>query len=329
MRANITRRKLLSYSAVAAGGIAARRSVSAAAVPTVRTRALEIAYHERGNSGGIPVILMHGFPDDAHAYDGVTSLLAKQGFRTFAPYLRGYGSTKFLDAAAPRKSQQAAIGQDAIDFADALGLRRFIVCGYDWGGRAAGIAAALYPDRVSAAVLIGGYTIRNTVTANGPPDLAAIKAGWYQWYFGTDAGRRGLEQYRRELGKFLWHDWSPTWQFTEATYELTAASFDNPDFVDCVVHSYQHRNFMAAGEPRFEDMERRLAARPKIEVPTVVLHGGDSGLNRRPPEATAEEKQDFTKLVARRIVDGAGHFLPHEKPAVVAAAVLEAHMASR
>ncbi|MDH4064785.1 MAG: alpha/beta hydrolase [Acidobacteriota bacterium] len=291
---------------------------------TTRTNVLEIGYHESGDPAGFPVILLHGFPDDAHAYDGVSPLLAQAGFRAMAVYLRGYGPTRFLDRSAPRTAEQAAIGQDVIDFADALGLRRFALAGFDWGGRAACIAAALYPGRVRAAVLIGGYSIQNTVTPpTAPVQPAAARRLWYQWYFNTEAGRRGLIDNRRGLCELLWREWSPTWRFTDETYALTARSFDNPDFVECVIHSYRHRNFNAPGEPRFVDMERQLAARPPIDVPAIVLHGGDDGFGRRPPEVMPAERALFPKLVAKRIVAGAGHFVPHETPEPVATALLD------
>src|SRR5579864_366721 len=194
---------------------------SAPAVKTTRTNILEIGYHENGGASGFPVILLHGFPDDAHAYDGVAPVLAKAGYRALAVYLRGYGPTRFLDPAAARTAEQAAIGQDVIDFADALKLGRFVVAGFDWGGRAACVASALHPDRVRAAVLIGGYTIQNTVT---PPRAAAPEVArrlWYQWYFNTDAGRAALEQNRRGLCELLWREWSPTWRFSDQMFNLT------------------------------------------------------------------------------------------------------------
>jgi pimeloyl-ACP methyl ester carboxylesterase len=288
------------------------------------TSFLRIAYHEAGNAAGFPVILLHGFPDDARAYDRVASALASQGCRTFAVYLRGYGPTRFLDAAAPRMAEQAAIGQDVIDFADALKLDRFVVCGYDWGGRAACIAAALYPDRVRAAVLMGGYTIQDTIKLGPPGAPAFVKMAWYQWYFNTETGRQGLAQTRRALCRFMWQEWSPTWRFSDEEFDLTALSFDNPDFVDVVVHSYRHRILNAPGEARYLDMERKLALRPKIVVPSVLLYGQDSGFGRPADETTAEERGQFSKLVARRIVPGAGHFVPRERPAEVVAAVLQA-----
>jgi pimeloyl-ACP methyl ester carboxylesterase len=304
-------------------GRAAAQPGAAPAIKTIRTGVLEIGYHESGSASGFPVILLHGFPDDAHAYDGVAPLLAHAGYRALAVYLRGYGPTRFLDASAPRTAEQAAIGQDVIDFADALEMPRFAVTGYDWGGRAACIAAALHPDRVRAAVLVGGYSIQNTVTPGRPSSPDAARRLWYQWYFNTEVGRAGLAQNRRALSELLWREWSPTWRFTPEMFNLTAASFDNPDFVDCVIHSYRHRNFNAPGEPRFLEMERKLAGRPPIVVPTISLHGGDDGFGRAAAEISAAEREVLPKIVAKRIVDGAGHFVPHEKPEAVASALLE------
>jgi pimeloyl-ACP methyl ester carboxylesterase len=293
------------------------------AVKTVRTNVLEIGYHENGDAAGFPVILLHGFPDDAHAYDGVAPVLARAGYRALAVYLRGYGPTRFLDPAAARTAQQAAIGQDVIDFADALKLPRFAVAGFDWGGRAACVASALHPDRVRAAVLAGGYSIQNTVKAAPAGAPEAVRRLWYQWYFNTDAGREGLEQNRRGLCELLWREWSPTWRFSTEMFDLTAKSFDNPDFVDCVIHSYRHRHLNAPGEPRFVDTEKRLATRPAISVPTIVLHGGDDAFGRPAAGITAGERATLPKLIDKRIVEGAGHFVPHEKPDAMASALLD------
>lgn len=305
--------------------VEAQTPPAAPAVKTIRTRILEIAYHESGDAAGFPVILLHGFPDDAHAYDGVAPLLAQHGYRALAVYLRGYGPTRFLDPAVARTAEQAAIGQDVIDLADALKLERFAVCGFDWGGRAACIAAALHPDRVRAAVLVGGYSIQNTVnppTRAVPPEAARLL--WYQWYFNTEAGRLGLEQNRRALCELLWREWSPTWRFSDEIYALTAASFENPDFVGCVIHSYRHRNFNAPGEPRFLETERQLATRPPVAVPTIVLYGGDDAFGHPAPAITSADRARFPHLIDKRIVEGAGHFVPHEKPAAVASALVDA-----
>ena len=322
----LARRRLMALGAglVLTGNRVWAQAVTAAPVKATRTKILDIAYHESGPATGFPVFLLHGFPDDAHAYDDVAPVLAKAGYRALAVYLRGYGATRFLDASAPRMAEQAAIGQDVVDLADALKLPRFAVCGFDWGGRAACVTAALNPGRVRAAVLMGGYSIQNTITPGPVGAPAAVKNAWYQWYFNTEVGRRGLAENRKALCKFMWQDWSPNWHFSDALYDLTAPSFDNPDFVDCVIHSYRHRNFNAPGEPRFMEVEKQLAQRPKVEVPTVLLHGGDDGFGRQPAEVTPVERAQFPKLIARRIVDGAGHFVPHEKPDAVAAGVLEA-----
>lgn len=288
----------------------------------VQTPVLNIGFVESGDSQGFPVILLHGFPDDVRAWDGVAPPLANKGYRVIVPYLRGYGTTRFRDPSAPRMGEQAAIGQDLIDFADAAGLPRFAVAGYDWGNRAACIAAALHPERVRAAVLIGGYTIQDTLAPPEPASPERERALWYQWYFNTERGRTGLERNRKGICRLLWETWSPTWRFTDDTFDRTASSFDNPDFVDVVIHSYRHRNGNAPGEPRFAGMERQLAQRPKITVPSIVLHAGADGLGP-PPEDTSAERALFPARAARKIVAGAGHFLPREKPGVVSSALLE------
>jgi len=324
----LTRRIFLKSSGIAMArglGWQSRAAAQPAFTPAerrVQTAILDIAYEESGNPAGFPVVLLHGFPDDVRAWDGVASPLGRSGYRVLVPYLRGYGPTRFRDPAAPRMAEQAAIGQDLMDFADALMLPRFAVAGYDWGGRAACIAAALHPDRVRAAVLVGGYTIQDTIAPPRPAAPESERAFWYIWYFNTERGRAGLAANRRPLCKLLWQTWSPTWRFTDETYNRTALSFDNPDFVDVVIHSYRHRNLNAPGEPRFVDTEKRLAMRPRIEVPTITLYGADDGLARPAAEAPGE-RASFPKLAARRIVEGAGHFLPREKPDAVVTAMVE------
>ena len=297
---------------------------------SIDTPVLSIGYEESGDPQGFPVILLHGFPDDAHAYDDVAPPLAKAGYRALVPYLRGYGPTRFRDTAAPRMAEQAAIGQDVIDFADALKLPRFAVCGYDWGGRASCIAAALHPDRVRAGVFLAGNLIQNVFAGPQPGAPEAERRVWYQWYFNTERGRAGLKANRRALCKLLWQEWSPTWHFSDETYNRTAPSFDNPDFVDIVIHSYRHRLGNAPGEPRFEAVERQLAERPKIDVPAILLYGSDDYLARAASaEITSADRASFPKLIAKRIVSGGGHFLPHEKPNEVSAALLEVLTASK
>ena len=294
-----------------------------ATVSMVQTPVLSIGYEDSGDPRGFPVILLHGFPDDAHAFDEVVPPLTKAGYRALVPYLRGYGPTRFRDASAPKMGEQAAIGQDVIDFADALRLPRFALAGYDWGGRAAAIAAALHPDRVRATVLIGGYTVQNTVTPQPPGDPAGEHRLWYQYYFNTERGRAGLEANRRAICRYLWQVWSPSWRFTDETYDRTAPSFDNPDFVDVVIHSYRHRIMNAPGEPRFKEMEAKLATRPKIQAPSITLYGAEDGIARPPAESPPAERAAFEKLVARRVVPGVGHFMPRERPEAVSSALLE------
>ena len=314
------RRAFLRTAGAALVGVA---GASAQIAKSVQTPILNIGYLESGDPRGFPIILLHGFPDDVHAYDDVAPPLAKAGHRVLVPYLRGYGATRFRDSSGPRMGEQAAIGQDLIDFADALGLSRFAVVGFDWGGRAACIAAALHPDRVRAAVLIGGYSIQNTIAPPRPAAPETERALWYQWYFNTERGRVGLEQNRRALCRLLWQEWSPTWHFGDETYLRTAPSFDNPDFVDVVIHSYRHRNGNATGEARFQAVEKALAERPRVQVPTIVLHGGDDGVGRAPAEIPPAERLAFPNLVARRVIAGAGHFMPREKPEAVSGAMLQ------
>lgn len=316
--------RLVTLAGASARWPAARASAQEArrATRTIDTDVLSIAYEEQGDSSGFPIILLHGFPDDVRAYDDVVPPLVRAGYRTLVPYLRGHGATRFRDPGMPRMAEQAALGQDVIDLADALKLPRFAVTGYDWGGRAAAIAAALHPDRVRAAVLVAGYTIQNTVTPARTASGEAAQRLWYQWYFNTEQGRAGLQANRRDICRHLWKQISPTWHFTDATFDRTAPSFDNPDFVDVVVHSYRHRVGNAPGEVRFLATEARLAQRPPIAVPSIVLYGADDGIVRPAAEASAAERAVFPDLVARRVVPGVGHFMPREAPAEMASALL-------
>ena len=284
-------------------------------VLTVRTRTLEIAFEAHGSSGGTPVVLLHGFPDDARAFDDVAPALAATGCRVLVPYLRGYGPTRFLDPKEPRMAQQAAIGQDLLEFMAALDLAPAALAGYDWGGRAACIAAILAPERVRALVTIGGYNVQNTVTQAPPAPARAERSYWYQWYFNTERGRQGLERNRHDICRLLWQEWSPTWRFDQATYDRTAPSFDNPDFVEVVIHSYRHRHGNAPGDARLDAIERRLAERPKITVPTVILHGADDTVG--PPKRAEAELPQFPSATERRVVPGVGHFMPREEPKAV------------
>ncbi|HXT80097.1 MAG TPA: alpha/beta hydrolase [Acetobacteraceae bacterium] len=286
---------------------------------TVRTPVLEIAYEETGPADGRPVILLHGFPDDPRAYDATLAPLAESGCRVLVPYLRGYGPTRFLDAATPRSGQQAALGADLRDFMDALGIERAVLGGYDWGGRAACIVAALWPARVHGLVSITGYNIQNIGAALQPASAEQEYAYWYQWYFNTERGHAGLAANRRPLCKLLWRLWSPNWTFDDRTFEATAASFDNPDFVEVVIQSYRHRHRNAPGDPVLEAIEQQLAAQPPITVPTIVLHGAADGVG--PAAQSVGHARFFTGRYERRVIPVAGHFLPHEAPDSVVQAV--------
>jgi pimeloyl-ACP methyl ester carboxylesterase len=287
----------------------------------VRTGTLEIAYEESGPGDGTSVLLMHGFPYDVRAYDDVVPLLVAAGCRTIVPYLRGYGPTRFLSADTPRSGQQAALGKDLLDFLDALRFDRAALAGYDWGGRAACIVAALWPQRARCLVSGGGYNIQNIPASATPAPPEAEYRYWYQYYFHTERGRAGLAANRRELCRLLWRLWSPHWAFDDATYARTAASFDNPDFVDVVIQSYRHRYGYAPGDPAVESIEQRLAAQPKISVPTIVLHGEASGVG--PPGQSERHARFFSGPYQRRVIPVAGHYLPAEAPREFAGALLE------
>jgi pimeloyl-ACP methyl ester carboxylesterase len=288
---------------------------------TVRTPVLDITYEESGPLDGKPVLLMHGFPDDVHAYDDVAPPLAAAGYRVIVPYLRGYGPTRFLDPATPRSGEQAALGHDLLDLIDALDLKSPILAGYDWGGRAACVVSALWPERVGALVSITGYNIQNIATAHNPAPPIAEHRLWYQWYFHTDRGVAGLAANRGPLCRLLWELWSPNYRFDDATYAKTAASFDNRDFVAVVIQSYRHRYGKAPGDPRYAAIEARLAALPRIAVPTIVLHGEADGVS--PPGRREALAPLITGIRRHEIVPVAGHFLPRETPDAVVAAVRE------
>jgi pimeloyl-ACP methyl ester carboxylesterase len=281
---------------------------------------LSVAYEESGAADGATVLLLHGFPYDVHAYDDVAPLLVSAGCRVIAPYLRGFGPTRFRSAETPRSGQQAALAHDLLSFMDALAIQSGVLAGYDWGGRAACIAAALWPERARGLVSGCGYNIQD-IPGSIKPQMPEYEFRlWYQYYFHSERGRAGLEQNRYELCKLLWRQWSPTWRFDEAGYARTAASFTNPDFVPVVIHSYRHRFALAPGDPAFEGTERRLAAQPKIATPTVVLHGSDNGVT---PAAVSEgHARFFDGAYERRVIPRAGHNLPQEAPRDFAAAVL-------
>ena len=288
----------------------------------VQTQMLNIGYEEHGDASGFPIILLHGFPYDIRSFDGVIAPLVEAGHRVIVPYLRGYGPTSFLDPDAPRMAEQAAIGQDVVDLAAALGINRMALAGFDWGLRAGCITSILHPEMVAGFVAMGGYSVQNTVQKEQPAPAFREARMWYQWYFNTEQGRVGLEENRRDIIRHLWETWAPTWDYTDEAFNLSAPSFDNPDFVDIVLHSYRHRHMNAPGEDRFIEVELNLAEGPPVTVPSIVLRGADSGLGAPSQDPSADER-NFTQLVGRRIVSGAGHDLPVQRPDAVSAALLE------
>ena len=282
---------------------------------------LEVALYETGPADGPPVFLMHGFPYDIHAYAEVAPLLAAQGCRVYVPFLRGFGGTRFLDDATPRSGEQAALGADLLALMDALAVPRAVLAGYDWGGRAACVVAALWPDRCAGLVSLNSYNIQNIAQAMQPDTPDKEHSLWYQYYFHSERGRAGLAADRRAFCRLLWRLWSPTWAFDDATFERSAAAFDNPDFVDVVIQSYRHRFGLVAGDPALDAIEARLAAQPAISAPSITFDGADDGV--RPPAAAEQHARFFTGPRWHRIVPGAGHNLPQEKPQLFASAVLE------
>jgi pimeloyl-ACP methyl ester carboxylesterase len=292
-----------------------------ASLKRIRTATLEIAYEESGPQDGAAVFLMHGFPYDVRTYDAVAPRLAAAGCRVIVPYLRGFGPTRFLSPDTPRSGEQAALGNDLRELMDALAVERAVLAGYDWGGRAACVAAALWPQRVRGLVSANGYNIHDVAGAAKPAPPEQEHKLWYQYYFHTERGRVGLAANRRELCRLLWRLWSPNWRFDDATFARTAPSFDNPDFVDVVIHSYRVRFGYAPGDPALTPIEQRLAAKPRIGVPTIVLHGEGSGLSA--PAASRAHAPMFTGRYEHRVIPVAGHNLPAEAPEAFAAAAME------
>ena len=281
---------------------------------------LSVAYIENGPSNGSPVLLLHGFPYDVHSYDEVTPFLVSAGCRVITPYLRGYGPTRFLSAKTPRSGQQAVLAHDLLAFMDTLTIAGAVLAGYDWGGRAACIVAALWPERARGLVSAGGYNIQDIPGSIKPQRPENEFRYWYQYYFHSERGRNGLAQNRRDFCRLLWRLWSPTWDFDEETYTRTAVSFDNPDFVEVVIHSYRHRYALVPGDPAVEEIEHSLTKQPKISVPTVVLDGDADGV--APLGGSGHHYRFFAGRYERRVIPGVGHNLPQEAPRDFAEAVL-------
>jgi pimeloyl-ACP methyl ester carboxylesterase len=285
--------------------------------------ALSVAYEETGDPSGWPVVLLHGFPYDVCAYHEVAPILAASGARVIVPWLRGFGDTQFRASETLRSGEQAALGQDLLDLLDALHMPSAILAGYDWGGRAACVVAALWPERARGLVSQNSYNIQDIARAGEPHAPEDEHRLWYQYYFHSERGRRGLAQNRHGLCRLLWRLWSPEWHFDDATYERTAVSFNNPDFVDVVIHSYRHRYGLVPGDPSLAGIERRLAAKPPITVPAITLDGDADGV--RPPGGSASEAHHFKGFHEHRIFPKGGHNLPQEMPGAFATAILDLH----
>ena len=295
-------------------------STSFGSLKQIDAGVLNIGYAEDGPNDGPAVILLHGWPYDIHSYVDVTAMLASAGYRVIVPYLRGYGTTRFLSDQTFRNAQQAAVAVDVIKLMDALKIKKAIVAGYDWGARTADIVAVLWPERCQALVSVSGYLIGSPAANRAPLPPKAEYAWWYQYYFATERGRIGYEKYRREFARLIWQLASPKWKFDDATFDRTAASFDNPDHVAIVMHDYRWRLGLAPGEARYDSLERRLAEAPNIAVPTITLEGDANGAPH--PEAAAYAKK-FSGKYAHRLIRGAGHNLPQEAPQAFVQAVVD------
>jgi pimeloyl-ACP methyl ester carboxylesterase len=283
--------------------------------------ALNVGYAEAGPAGGPPVMLLHGWPYDIYSFVDVTPLLASAGYRVIVPYLRGYGTTRFLSGDTPRNGQQSVVAIDAVALMDALKIERATVAGFDWGARTANIMAAVWPERCKGLVSVSGYLIGSQEAGKTPLPPSAELQWWYQYYFATERGRAGYDKYRREFSKLIWQLASPKWQFDDATFERSAAAFDNPDHVDIVIHNYLWRLDLAQGESKYDDLEKRLAAAPAITVPTITLEGDANGAPHPEPDAYA--KKFSGPYEHRTIKGGIGHNLPQEAPQAFAEAVVD------
>jgi pimeloyl-ACP methyl ester carboxylesterase len=293
---------------------------------SVRAGSLEIAFVETGPADGWPVILSHGFPYGPESYGDVTPLLAAEGARVIVPFLRGYGPTRSRDPDTPRSGEQAALGADLRALMDALEIGQAVLGGYDWGGRAGCVVAALWPERVSALVSVNGYNIQNIARSMEPAAAVDEYAYWYQYYFHSERGRAGLTRNRRDICHLLWRLWSPKWAFDQATFDATAAHFDNPDFVEVVIHSYRHRYGLVAGDPAVAEIERRLAEQPDITVPSITIDGDSDGVLGT--GGTAHHARRFTGPHEHRILANIGHNVPQEAPEEFARAILDARALS-
>jgi pimeloyl-ACP methyl ester carboxylesterase len=291
-------------------------------VRQIEAGVLDVGYVDVGPPGGQPVVLLHGWPYDIHAYAEVAPVLGDAGYRVVVPHLRGYGSTRFLSADTPRNGQQSVLAVDAIALMDALGIGAAIIGGFDWGARSANVVAALWPKRCKALVSVSGYLIGSQAAGSAPLHPSAEQSWWYQYYFATERGRAGYDTYRREFAQLIWHNASPGWDFDDATFDRSAASFDNPDHVDIVIDNYRWRLGLAPGEPQYDDHEAQLPAAPVITVPTITLEGDANGAPH--PEPSTYATMFTGPYVHRTVTGGVGHNLPQEAPEPFADAVIDA-----
>jgi pimeloyl-ACP methyl ester carboxylesterase len=282
---------------------------------------LNVGYAEAGPAGGPPVILLHGWPYDIHSFVDVTPMLAQAGYRVIVPYLRGYGTTRFLSAETVRNGQPSAVAVDIIALMDALKIEKATLAGFDWGARTANIMAALWPERCKAMVSVSGYLIGSQESGKMPLPPKAELQWWYQFYFATERGRAGYEKYRHDFAKLIWQLASPKWDFDDATFDRSAAAFDNPDHVAIAIHNYRWRLGLAEGESRYDDLDKRLAQSPIINVPTITMEGDANGAPH--PEPSAYAKMFSGKYSHRTIKGGIGHNLPQEAPQAFAEAVVD------
>jgi pimeloyl-ACP methyl ester carboxylesterase len=291
-------------------------------IKQIKAGVLDVGYAEVGAPNAQPVILLHGWPYDIYSYKEVSALLAAKGYHVFVPYLRGYGTTRFLDAATPRNGQQAALAADVIAFMDALKIDKAIIGGFDWGARTADIVAALWPERTKALVSVSGYLIGSQQANKAPLSPKAELSWWYQYYFATERGEKGYEANRRDFAKLIWQTASPNWHFTDAVFAQSAAAFDNPDHVAITISNYRWRLGLAAGEAKYDDLEKKLATFPVITVPTVTLEGDANGAPHPDPANYAAKFKG--KYAHHTIAGGIGHNLPQEAPKAFADAIVEA-----
>jgi pimeloyl-ACP methyl ester carboxylesterase len=291
-------------------------------VRQVEAGPLDVGYVDIGPSDGQPVVLLHGWPYDIHSYAEVAPALGAAGYRVVVPYLRGYGTTRFLSDETARNGQQSALAVDVVALMDVLGIASAVIGGFDWGARSAGVVAALWPERCTALVSVSGYLIGSQQANETPLHPSAELSWWYQYYFATERGRAGYAAYRKEFARLIWHTASPQWDFDDATFDRSAASFDNPDHVDIVIHNYRWRLGLAAGDPEYDDLEEQLARGPVIAVPTITLEGDANGAPHPDPSAYATKFS--APYVHRTVAGGVGHNLPQEAPAAFVDAVLEA-----